>query len=120
MKRKIIILSIAAVLIISCVISNYAGKKEKSIQTSNPSPTIGSVTPAFGEAHENESLAAKDYYKIKEYNEKIGIFKNEESEPFAILDIYTFMLPEKDRELLKLGFVIDSDKLYSIIEDYTG
>lgn len=120
MKKKIIILSLAIVLITSCVISKSVGKRGESTDVQIPDVSGESVTPAFGETHENETVTTKDCYTVREYNEKIGIFKNEETEPFATLDIYTFMLPEKDRELLKAGFVIDGDKLYGIIEDYTG
>lgn len=119
MKRKIIILSLAIVLIITCVISKTVGKKENNTEVQKPDVSE-SVTPAFGKTPNDGNITAKDYFTVKEYNEKIGIFKNEETEPFAVLDIYTFILPEKDRALLKTGFVIDGDKLYSIIEDYTG
>lgn len=77
-------------------------------------------TPASADAVQVLSTGSKDAYTIKEYNEKIGIFKHGESVPEKVLNVYVFSLPERDRTLLGLGFDIDGSALDSVIEDYTG
>ena len=57
---------------------------------------------------------------VKEYERKIGLFNEGETEPFAVIDIPVLTLPEADKEALKNGFKIASDKISDIIEDFSG
>ena len=57
-------------------------------------------------------------YEIKEYNKKIGIYKN--NSLIYTLNIYTFTLPESDQILLKQGIITSSQKdLIKIIEEFS-
>ena len=124
MKKKILVLPLAAALIIALVVSKSTGKNEKYVSETGENTPVGSVEAAFDEVAESgetetESVS-KEEYTVKEYKDKIGIFKSTEDEPFIVLETYTFILPDRDRALLREGFVVDCDKLYSVIEDYTG
>ena len=60
-------------------------------------------------------------YTIKEYNNRIGIFKNNSTEPFQIIDVPISNLPLADIELLNKGITVKNNiDLQKIIEDYTG
>jgi len=64
-----------------------------------------------------ESNAA---YRLREYQEVIGIYRTEESEPFMTIDVYVSTLPEADQRILREGGipVADDDSLQSAIEDF--
>ncbi|MBQ9704037.1 MAG: hypothetical protein IJV68_05785 [Clostridia bacterium] len=56
-------------------------------------------------------------YIVKEYNGKISVYKN--NALVYTMDVYTFTLPEYDRNLLACGIPADSiEELYRILEEY--
>ena len=58
-------------------------------------------------------------YVLKEYEDKIGVYKINEEEPFRIIDVFVSTLPSSDQIDLKDGiYVQNDDKLKMIIEDY--
>lgn len=60
-------------------------------------------------------------YTIKEYNGKVAVFENNNTQPKSVYDSYISVLPEKDRKRLKYGITVDNEKdLQRIIEDYTS
>lgn len=76
-------------------------------------------TPVFEETKEEtiENSTEKDVYCIKEYNGKIGIYKNDAL--IYTIDKYIFTLPENDKKLLRDGiYTTDSEEFYEIIEQY--
>lgn len=76
-------------------------------------------TPVFNESIDktDETIIEKDIYCIKEYNEKIGIYKNDAL--VYTIDKYLFTLPENDKKLLRDGiYTTDSEEFYKIIEQY--
>lgn len=118
MKKRTVFLTLAAAAVLSLA---AAGSDLTLGKTSRYKTELESANDAYDSsipAFDTEKI--QNVYTVREYREKIGIFKNGESEPYAVLDIYTFILPEKDRELLKNGFLVDEDMLYRVIEDYTG
>ncbi len=104
--RKIILSSIAAVLLFSSYIMSY-----KLTSTKGPEPKKAEAVLTF---------SSYDKYTVKEYNDKIAIFKENCDDPVKSLDVYVFTLPESDRKMLKNGFEIIEDEIESVIEDYTG
>ena len=63
----------------------------------------------------------EDYYTLSEYKGKIAVFKNQESVPIDIYDVYVTTLPQHDRTLLEKGIHIEtSEELQKLIEDYTS
>ena len=63
----------------------------------------------------------KDTYTVKEYNGHIGVFRNEETEPFEEIQVDVNLFPETDRELLREGIkAYTPEELNSVIEDYEG
>ena len=63
----------------------------------------------------------KEYYTIKEYEGRIAVFENSDTNPLTIYDSYVSLLPESDRNRLKTGILVDnSQDLQRIIEDYTS
>ena len=62
-------------------------------------------------------VVVEDVYCLKDYNGKIGIFKNEAL--VYTIDIYIFKLPEKDKKLLADGIEVSTkEELYELIELY--
>lgn len=58
-------------------------------------------------------------YLLKEYEEKIGIFRSGEDSPFQILNVYVANLPYLDQQELKQGVPVENEeKLRILIEDY--
>ena len=65
------------------------------------------------------NTAPEFMYYLKETEEKIGIYKYNENDPFRILDVYTYTLPYADQYELESGILVkDDEKLNMIIEDY--
>ena len=63
----------------------------------------------------------EDYYTLSEYKGKIAVFKNQESVPIDIYDVYITTLPQNDRTLLEKGIHIETpEELQRLIEDYTS
>lgn len=61
----------------------------------------------------------EQHYILKEYNEKIAVFKVGEEEPAEVLSIYVSTLPVQDQMKLISGIEITSDAaLRNILEDY--
>lgn len=55
---------------------------------------------------------------VREYNGRIGVFKGESSSPYRVIDYDFSLLSEYDREQLREGIVIESDReLQQFIED---
>lgn len=62
-----------------------------------------------------------DYYTLSEYKGKIAVFRNQESIPIDIYDVYVSTLPQHDRTLLEKGIHIETpEELQKLIEDYTS
>ena len=61
------------------------------------------------------------YYTVKEYDGKVTIFRNEDTQPLNIYDSYVSVLPQSDQEKLKSGITVsNTDDLQKVIEDYTS
>lgn len=79
--------------------------------TSNETPKED--IPIFEETKDE----INDIYCLKDYNGKIGIFKNDAL--VYTLDVYIFTLPEEDKKLLSEGIeVSNKEELYDLIELY--
>ncbi|MBE6804466.1 MAG: hypothetical protein E7528_06175 [Ruminococcaceae bacterium] len=62
-----------------------------------------------------------DYYTLSEYKGKIAVFRNQETVPTDIYDVYVSTLPQHDRTLLEKGIRIETpEELQRLIEDYTS
>ncbi len=66
-----------------------------------------------------DAIAVREIYTVKEYRGKIGIFEAGKEEPSAVLDVFVFTLPERDRKMLKDGFSVSEEEIFGVIEDYT-
>ena len=76
--------------------------------------------PVFDETQNNNEIEddeSKDVYCLKEYNGKIGIYKNDAL--VYTIDRFIFTLPDNDKKLLKEGiYTTDPEELYKILEQY--
>ena len=109
--KKYLLLFIAASLAASVSVICIIGKSIKSGYTGETTEQAAEAVSVFCD---------RQIYTVKEYNGKIGIFEEGEKNPFTVLDTFTFILPDYDRDMLKDGFTVDGKYLYGIIEDYTG
>ena len=66
------------------------------------------------------AMASKtDVYLLREFQGKIGIFHNDETEPYQEIDVDVSTFSEEDQKLLKDGIKVYSiDDLNQKIEDY--
>lgn len=63
----------------------------------------------------------KESYTLKEYQGRIAVFINENSEPEQVIDININIFPDRDKELLKNGITVyTAEELYRLIEDFSG
>ena len=72
-------------------------------------------------ANEAKAEIASIDGQLKEYDGKIAIFRNEDTQPLNIYDSYVSVLPQSDQEKLKSGITVsNTDDLQKVIEDYTS
>ncbi|HEX3038830.1 MAG TPA: hypothetical protein VHP54_00860 [Caproiciproducens sp.] len=65
-------------------------------------------------------MASKtDVYTLKEYEGRIGIFHNDDTQPYQQIDVDVSTFSEEDQRLLKDGIkVFSTEELNRKIEDY--
>ncbi|MEG0691709.1 MAG: hypothetical protein RR444_01350 [Oscillospiraceae bacterium] len=98
---RISLLIIAVIVIIASIVAfNYMNQSKKN--------------------SEKNILPTNDFmYVLKEHEQKIGVYKANETSPFMTIDVYVKTLPSVDQQELKSGIMIQNeDKLKTIIEDY--
>lgn len=72
--------------------------------------------PVFNETASDET-EADDEYVIKEFDGKIGVFKNGDFQ--YMIDVYVFTLPEYDKKLLSQGIKVSSEQeLNDVLSSY--
>ena len=60
-------------------------------------------------------------YIMRDYNGRIAVFRNGESSPEEVFDIFTSSLPKEEYERLMSGISVkDDSELQKLIEAYTG
>ena len=122
-KTYYIIFSIALVLLIGIIIlvvcltipqnASENVTSEQTHFTSNPNSS-----------HVNSDdittmTSQSDIYTIKEYNGHIGVFLNDETQPYKEVNVPLSALPAEDQELLKKGITANSQgEVQIILEDY--
>ncbi|MCR4926031.1 MAG: hypothetical protein K5917_07060 [Clostridiales bacterium] len=111
-KRFIISATVIAVLFLFAFPFVFTQSKESK-------STVYKSNTALNEISTTE---AQSYlYLLKIYDEKIGVFRPNESSPYTIIDTNTDDLPDTDKELLSKGIALYSDsELQKAIEDYTS
>ncbi len=58
---------------------------------------------------------------LKEYEGRIGVYKEDSAVPAQVLDVYVFTLPKADRISLKTGITVcGEDTLQKLIQDFTA
>lgn len=69
----------------------------------------------------NAQSASTIQFVLKEYEGKLGLFRGDAATPYQTLDFDVDYLGEYDRELLKQGIGVDTQReLEILIEDYTS
>ena len=75
----------------------------------------GEQQPVFNET--DNSVLAEDEYVIKEFEGKIGVYKNGDFQ--YLINVYVFTLPENDKKLLSQGITVSSEQeLNDILSSY--
>lgn len=60
-------------------------------------------------------------YTLKEYEDKLAVFRGESNTPYKILDVQAALLSDYDRKMLKDGITVGSEnELRKLIEDFTS
>ena len=117
-ERKIFMFSIflLGILIISSIVICYFMLSDLII-TSTEEIEINVDLPADDFNEDKTPAEEKSVYELKEYNGKIGVYKNDAL--VYTINTYVFTLPESDKSLLKEGIkVYSEDELRELIEEY--
>ena len=78
--------------------------------------SIYNLIPSVQDSQDTQP--AETTYTVADYGGKVAVFENDNSEPFAIYDIYTHLLPENDIEILRKGIKVNSmQQLQNCLED---
>ncbi len=112
MKKALILLITISVLIMLSAVTFQKDKK-----SADNLPKISNKEHYSSVMSETQGTEA---YIIREYNERIGIFRIGAGIPFRIIDTFVFTLPHQDAVLLSHGFTVYENELAGIVEDYTG
>lgn len=120
-KRSYIISAIISVvfLILISVTAIVLGISLKKSKNHAQSVTPDEVFIYITETEASDTEKEKFIRTVKEHNGQIGIFDGE-NKLQRLLDIYVKTLPKADRDQLREGITVNSEKeLYSIIEAYS-
>lgn len=122
-----LILSVSFLCVIAALCLLFSAKLN---EPSDPEPKTVTLTEYVyikEEDNTDDSVSAgqdevqQEKFLVKEYYDKIGVFSLSDGKVRYVIERYTKTLPERDRALLKEGFVVNGiNGIYSIIEDYTG
>lgn len=67
------------------------------------------------------AAASGEGYVVRCEGDRLCIYPLDGGEPVRVPELRVSDLPEDDRQLLELGFVVESDEmLLALLEDYTG
>lgn len=128
-KSYYIILSITSILLIGIVvlvifltIPQNASENVASEQThftSNHNSSQENTSSHTDNDDITTMTSQSDIYTIKAYNGHIGIFLNDEIQPYREINVPLSTLPEEDQILLEKGITANSQgKIQIILEDY--
>lgn len=128
-KVNFIILSVASVLLIGIVtlilltvIPQNTPENVTSQQshfTSNPNSSQENNESDGNNSNINTMTSQADIYTVKAYKGHIGVFLNNEAEPFKEINISLEGLPQADQDVLKEGIKANTQsQLQIILEDY--
>ena len=124
-KTYYIIFSIALVLLIGiiilvvCLTIPQNATSEQTHFTSNPNSSQESTSSHVNSDDITTMTSQSDIYTIKEYNGHIGVFLNDETQPYKEVNVPLSALPAEDQELLKKGITANSQgEVQIILEDY--
>lgn len=128
-KSYYIILSITSILLIGIVvlvifltIPQNASENVASEQThftSNHNSSQENTSSHTDNDDITTMTSQSDIYTIKAYNGHIGIFLNDEIQPYREINVPLSTLPEEDQILLEKGITANSQgKVQIILEDY--
>ena len=130
-SERIIILRVMAVysitmlgLVILCILTltrptEIVSNNVNSQQAAETEYVYVKIPSSTLESEANGEETEDEYFTIREYMGKIGVFSDNGS-LIQIIEVYVKTLPEADKRLLGEGFtVIGKKRLNSIIEDYS-
>ncbi len=123
MKRKYIWLLSAIAAVSLLLLLNYPRYRTEPVSepaSSNIPYNSTAITQSSQESSEIITMASKtDVYTLKEYEGRIGIFHNDDTEPYQQIDVDVSTFSEEDQRLLKDGIkVFSTEELNRKIEDY--
>jgi hypothetical protein len=123
LKRKYIwLLSVIAVVFLLLLL-NYPKYRTEPVSepaSSNIPNNSTAITQSSQGSSEIITMASKtDVYTLKEYEGRIGIFHNDDTQPYQQIDVDVSTFSEEDQRLLKDGIkVFSTEELNRKIEDY--
>ncbi len=124
MKKASQVVACAAVLVAALLIVQSPGwKKQAASSGTSTSYYSNSNAPSRQESSGTVPAGAGqgDSYIIRTYHGHIGVFRNQETEPFAEYETEVELLPEQDRKELEAGIVVHTmADVEKRVEDYDG
>lgn len=114
----------SAILLVSAIIgiTVLISKSEKEVETLTETVIQTEYVYVWADIPATEAQTTVDnrVWIVKEYNDVIGVF-SEIGELEQVIDVYVKTLPEADRNLLREGIRVTSERqLRALIEDYSS
>lgn len=93
--------------------------EEPSKKTRADDHARSSVTELSHNVQSSGEYGAETFYTLKEYRSRLAVFKNNDTLPFYLTNVFVNDLPKADRDDLSKGLTVKSRKeLDRLIEDY--
>ena len=123
MSKKAIVTVLLSGMFLSLIILlltvAYAVKRQK-ISAENAADQLSpqSVTAAAETVLPTETVIS---YCLREFEGELAVFRGDDPAPYRKLEVNLNLMTDEDRELLKNGITVDSEKeLKRVIEDFTS
>jgi 1-aminocyclopropane-1-carboxylate deaminase/D-cysteine desulfhydrase-like pyridoxal-dependent ACC family enzyme len=123
LKRKYVWILSAITVALLLLLLNFPKYRTEPVSepaSSNIPFNSTAITQSSQESSEIITMVSKtDVYTLKEYEGRIGIFHNDDTEPYQLIDVDVSTFSEEDQRLLKEGIKVFSvEELNQKIEDY--
>ncbi len=81
---------------------------------------LSEIAAKYSPTEWGEENEDKGEYLLRSYGLKVGVFRNDETCPLYVVDVYLFTLPEETRNSLDEGIYCDFSELITYIEAFTS
>ena len=108
--------TVFSIFIVSIIVMILSFVSDDSYKSSKADASQDSI---IKDVETQDSSQNQNIYILKEYDGKLAVFRENQSKPYQVFNVYVKTLPAFDQGQLKQGIHVDGDdELSSLIEDY--